>query len=197
MSLTPQTLRCYPKAQLTQGADRDGGGPSPKVSYRLDSQCDGTAKNSDEKEVTVGQCKATTEAREQGKSDQLGLGHIHPVCEFECGKARPDPPLSRTTGRDLSPRTLACRRRDQLTKALDYGAVLVAITVAHFICPRCRSVPSRPGSSHRASQPKPTNCLPAAIGCMRSSMTAFGLPAQLFTGALWRAARPGHPKWGA
>jgi hypothetical protein len=28
--------------------------------------------------------------------------------------------------------------------------------------------------------------------CMRSSMTA-----QLFTGSLWRAARPGHPKWGA
>ena len=39
---------------------------------------------------------------------------------------------SATTGRDLSPRTLACRRRDQLTKALDYGAVLVAITVAQF-----------------------------------------------------------------
>ena len=102
------------------------------MSYRLDSHCDGTAKNSDEKEVTVGQCKATTEAREQGKSDQLGLGHIHPVCEFECGKARPDPPLSRTTGRDLSPRTLAGRRRDQPTKALDYGAVLVAITLAQF-----------------------------------------------------------------
>jgi|SRR6516162_6325278 hypothetical protein len=102
------------------------------MSYRLDSHCDGTAKNSDEKEVTVGQCKATTEAREQGKSDQLGLGHIHPVCEFECGKARPDPPLSRTTGRDLSPRTLAGRRRDQPTKALDYGAVLVAIAVAQF-----------------------------------------------------------------
>ena len=39
---------------------------------------------------------------------------------------------SATTGRDLSPRTLACRRRDQLTKALDDGAVLVAITVAQF-----------------------------------------------------------------
>jgi len=39
------------------------------MSYRLDSHCDGTPKNSDEKEV--GQCKATTEAREQGKSDQL------------------------------------------------------------------------------------------------------------------------------
>jgi hypothetical protein len=41
------------------------------MSYRLDSHCDGTPKNSDEKQVTVGQCKATTEAREQGKSDQL------------------------------------------------------------------------------------------------------------------------------
>jgi ATP-dependent DNA ligase len=32
----------------------------------------------------------------------------------------------------LPPRTLAGRRRDQLTKAPDYGAVLVAITVAQF-----------------------------------------------------------------
>ena len=47
------------------------GGPSRKTSYRLDSHCDGTAKNGDEKQVTVGECKATTEAREQGKSDQL------------------------------------------------------------------------------------------------------------------------------
>jgi hypothetical protein len=33
--------------------------------------CDATAKNSDEKQVTVRQCKATTEARKKGKSDQL------------------------------------------------------------------------------------------------------------------------------
>src|SRR5262249_53791999 len=32
----------------------------------------------------------------------------------------------------------------------------------------CVCVPSRPGSSRRASRPRPTNCLPAAIGCMRS-----------------------------
>jgi ATP dependent DNA ligase domain len=32
----------------------------------------------------------------------------------------------------LPPRTLAGRRRDQLTKSPDYGAVLVAITVARF-----------------------------------------------------------------
>jgi bifunctional non-homologous end joining protein LigD len=32
----------------------------------------------------------------------------------------------------LPPRTLAGRRRDQLTKAPDYGALLVAITVAQF-----------------------------------------------------------------
>jgi ATP-dependent DNA ligase len=32
----------------------------------------------------------------------------------------------------LPPRTLAGRRRDQLTKSPDYGAVLVAITVAQF-----------------------------------------------------------------
>jgi hypothetical protein len=41
------------------------------MSYRVSRHCDGTAKNSDEKQVTVGQRKATTEAREQGKSDQL------------------------------------------------------------------------------------------------------------------------------
>jgi hypothetical protein len=41
------------------------------MSYRLDSHCDGTAKNSDEKQITVSPCKATTEAREQGKSGQL------------------------------------------------------------------------------------------------------------------------------
>jgi ATP-dependent DNA ligase len=32
----------------------------------------------------------------------------------------------------LPPRTLAGRRRDQLTKSPDYGAVLIAITVAQF-----------------------------------------------------------------
>jgi hypothetical protein len=38
---------------------------SPSTSYRLvGHHCDGTAKNSDEKQVTVRQCKATTEARE-------------------------------------------------------------------------------------------------------------------------------------
>jgi len=47
------------------------GEPSRKMSYCLDSHCDGTPKNSDEKQVTMGQCKATTEAREQRKSDQL------------------------------------------------------------------------------------------------------------------------------
>src|SRR5262249_14083266 len=36
---------------------------------------------------------------------------------------------------------------------------------------RC-SVPCRPGSSRRASQPKPTSCRPAANGCMKSNMTA-------------------------
>ena len=60
---------------LSQGTNQarrgSRGEPSRKMSYRLDSHCDGTPKNSDEKQVTVGQCKATTEAREQGKSDQL------------------------------------------------------------------------------------------------------------------------------
>src|SRR5258708_32542998 len=50
-----------------------------------------------------------------------------------CGSvgAPPRRPV-KLTGRDLPPRTLAGRRRDQLTKAPDYGAVLVAITVAQF-----------------------------------------------------------------
>src|SRR5262249_51429625 len=42
------------------------------------------------------------------------------------------PAAVESTGRDLPPRTLAGRRRDQLTKPPDYGAVLVAITVAQF-----------------------------------------------------------------
>src|SRR5262249_45552383 len=33
----------------------------------------------------------------------------------------------------------------------------------------------RPASLRRASQPKPTSCPPAAYGCTKSSMTAFGL----------------------
>jgi hypothetical protein len=70
------------------------------MSYRLDSHCDGTAKNSDEKQVTVGQCKATTEAREQGKSDQLGLGHIHPVCELNAVSA-PRPAAKQNDGPGL------------------------------------------------------------------------------------------------
>ena len=37
----------------------------------------------------------------------------------------PRPAAVESTGRDLPPRTLAGRRRDQLTKAPDYGAVLV------------------------------------------------------------------------
>ena len=71
--LTPQTLRYYPKAQIRQGADRNGAlRPSRKTSYRFDNHhCDGTAKNSDEEQITLDQCKPTTEAREQGKSDQL------------------------------------------------------------------------------------------------------------------------------
>ena len=45
--------------------------PSRKMSYRLDSHCDGTPKNSDENQVVAIQRKAKTKTREQGKSDQL------------------------------------------------------------------------------------------------------------------------------
>jgi hypothetical protein len=44
---------------------------SPLTSYRVSRHCDGTAENSDEKQVTVAHCKAKTKAREQEKSDQL------------------------------------------------------------------------------------------------------------------------------
>jgi hypothetical protein len=44
----------------------------------------------------------------------------------------------------------------------------------NFICFPCCSVPCRPGSSRRAFQSKPHNCLRAANGCTKSSMTDFG-----------------------
>jgi hypothetical protein len=37
---------------------------------------------------------------------------------------------------------------------------------------------SPPGSSRRASQPKPINCLPAANGCTKSSTTDFRIIAR-------------------
>src|SRR5215471_6711231 len=48
--LTPQTPRYYPKAQIRQGADRDGAlRPSQKTSYRLDNcHCARRTKDSDE-----------------------------------------------------------------------------------------------------------------------------------------------------
>jgi len=55
-------LRLSKKCALDEGT---------KLVSFFDIHCDGTAKSSHEKQVTVGQCKATTEAREQGKSDQL------------------------------------------------------------------------------------------------------------------------------
>src|SRR5262249_46438011 len=62
----------------------------------------------------------------------------------------------------------------------------------NFICPACCSVPSRPGSSRRVSQPKPISCPPAANGCMKSSTTASAsFPAR--TGAQVRLySRPGN-----
>src|SRR5262249_60600778 len=63
----------------------------------------------------------------------------------------PPPPLSSSAGRGLPPRPLAGRRRDQLTKATDYGAVLVAITVAQFYlsAPHPRSAAPRPAGAKR------------------------------------------------
>jgi hypothetical protein len=55
--------------------------------YRLDNRhCDGAAKNNDEKQITVGQRKATTKAREQGKRDQLPQAwrHIHTASDLNC-----------------------------------------------------------------------------------------------------------------
>ena len=48
------------------------------TSYRLDSRdCDGYSKNSDEKQVTVSKCKATTKTCEQGKPDQFPQARRH------------------------------------------------------------------------------------------------------------------------
>jgi hypothetical protein len=45
---------------------------SPPTSNRLDNQhCCGDAKDSDENQVTASQRKTTTQARKQGKRDQL------------------------------------------------------------------------------------------------------------------------------
>jgi ATP-dependent DNA ligase len=66
----------------------------------------------------------------------------------------------------LPPRTLAGRRRDQLTKAPDYGAVLVATTVAQFyLSPHVAAYP--PGRVHRAvpSDKNHNTAFRAAIGC--------------------------------
>src|SRR5262249_29788191 len=61
----------------------------------------------------------------------------------------------------------------------------------NFICFLCCSVPCRPGSSRRASQPKPISCLPAANGCTRSSTTASAsLPAGTARVRLY--SRPGN-----
>ena len=89
------------------------------------------------------------------------------------------------------------RRRGQLTKAPDYGSVLVAVTLAQFYLSGMlqRTLPA--GFIAPCFNQNPTSCPPAPNGCTRSRTMAFGLPAQLFTGSLWRAARPGHPKWGA
>jgi hypothetical protein len=49
--------------------------------------CASSAKNSDENQVAAPQCKAKTNSREQGKSDQLpAWRHMHTVCELNAGK---------------------------------------------------------------------------------------------------------------
>ena len=58
-------------------------------------------------------------------------------------------------------------------------------------------------SSHRQGNDEVTSLdTPGIVDIERrigekEDQMAFGLPAQFFTGSLWRAARPGNPKWGA
>jgi bifunctional non-homologous end joining protein LigD len=65
-----------------------------------------------------------------------------------------------------------------------------ASTIPKFgTCPRCVRVPCRPASSRRACPRRPHDRRPARCGCMKSSMTAFGLlPARTARGY----SRPGN-----
>jgi hypothetical protein len=71
------------------------------------------------------------------------------------------------------------------------GPVRIAITVAQLYLVHMLQR-TLPAGSRRASLPKPTSCLPAANGCMRSSMTASAsLPAR--PARRWRLySRPGN-----
>jgi hypothetical protein len=56
-----------------------------------------------------------------------------------------------------------------------FDIIKLQSSLHQFIYPVCRSVPSRPASSRRASQPKPTSHRQADSGCTKSSTMAFGL----------------------
>jgi hypothetical protein len=76
----PEFVECE-RPQTPSAATND----LTSTSYRLDNRhCAGAAKNSDEKEVTVGQRKATTKAREQRKRDQFPQAwrHLHTASDL-------------------------------------------------------------------------------------------------------------------
>jgi len=105
------------------------------------------------------------------------------VTKNPTGELRPDPSIRQR--RDLPSRTLAGRRRDQLTKAPDYGAVLVAIPVAQFYLSGMlqRTLPA----GFIAPCLPTTDKLPSGRQWLHEikHTMASGSPAQLFTGSLW------------
>ena len=119
----------------------------------------------------------------------LGAGFSKPAGQAGCGsRKRRDPAWCAATGRGA--------RRDQDRRGLEPAVGLChrpAGRAGHgqtglscnglwptLLSASCCNVPSRPGSSRRASQPKPISCHPAANGYMRSSTTASAsLPARM------------------
>src|SRR5262249_53932065 len=89
------------------------------------------------------------------------------VCEHGIGSGKGSLVLLRTEGQN--PAGFPTRRGFALGIATRLQQPL-----RDFICSRCCSATPRPGSSRRASLPKPPSCRQAANGCMKSSTTAFG-----------------------
>jgi hypothetical protein len=92
---------------------------------------------------------------------------------------RPDPPARPLTdGPELATTHSAdgCVATGRLSKKPCFDIIKLQSSLLQFIYAVCCSVPLRPASSRRASQPKPTSPHQAVSGCTKSSTMAFGLP---------------------